>query len=310
MNAPSISDRSGVPESGVQSVEQERLRRLRQTWQHVAPSDFEVQVTRQRLEAVYASERGLRLRGVWMHVGLGALCGIVALVVMDVATSLSEIPQVTAVSDPVRQGARGQGVVSDPNAEGDVEQSSAASASSAYAMLDGVRQGLSEGRRVEVAAEQTLLIVIGGRQSEITGPTIVEFFSAPEEVGGWRYELQPPPAESGAGREPGQAHESTSEAAQISLPAGSTGSEKVQAAWTRVAAALRDGDHSQAELELGRLAAGQDAHTADAARLARAQLWLVSGDRERAVPELRALSRSGASALIRRRATEALAEKR
>lgn len=297
---------SGVPESGIQPVERERLRRMRQSWQHGVPSDFEVQVARQRLEAVYASERGLRLRGVWMHVGLGALCGVLALAVVDVVTGLSGGPQEMAASDPVQQGARGRGLVLAPKSNSEVEQEFPAAAS--YTQLGGVRQSLNDGRRVQVTAEQTLLIVIGGKETEVTGPTIVEFFSAPEEVGGWRFELQPPPVEPGATPDRGADDDSPSEAAHISLPTN-TGSEQVQAAWTRVAAALRDGDRNQAELELGRLAAGQDAHAADAARLARAQLWLVRGERERAVPELLALSRSGASPLIRQRAAEALAQK-
>jgi hypothetical protein len=76
--------------------------------------------------------------------------------------------------------------------------------------------------------------------------------------------------------------------------------------WEAVAAALRAGDQAEAESALNRLAAIDDARTRDAARLARAQLWLAHGRRAPAREELEDLAATGATTTIRARAREAL----
>lgn len=77
-------------------------------------------------------------------------------------------------------------------------------------------------------------------------------------------------------------------------------------AWERANAALERGDRVEAERALGELAVSSDAATRDAATLARAQLWVSSGELERARPVLGRLSRSGATALVRERAAALL----
>ena len=82
------------------------------------------------------------------------------------------------------------------------------------------------------------------------------------------------------------------------------------ATWEPVAAALRAGDTSAAESALNRLAALNDARTRDAARLARAQLWLSRGRATPARDELQDLAATGATLTIRARARDALETRR
>jgi hypothetical protein len=72
------------------------------------------------------------------------------------------------------------------------------------------------------------------------------------------------------------------------------------------AAALRIGDAETAERAFGSLAESPDPRTRDAARLARAQLWLSRGRVAEARGELGSLARRGATSLVRARAAEAL----
>jgi hypothetical protein len=77
-------------------------------------------------------------------------------------------------------------------------------------------------------------------------------------------------------------------------------------AWTAAASALRVGDYARAEHAFDDLARAPDAPTRDAARLARAQVWIAEGRESEARPELEELERAGATALVRQRAADAL----
>jgi hypothetical protein len=92
-------------------------------------------------------------------------------------------------------------------------------------------------------------------------------------------------------------------AGESALPVGADGSANL---WTVAAAALRAGDHARAERAFARLADAPDAYTRDAARLARAQLWISDGRTASARAELEALAATGATAFIRARAAAAL----
>jgi hypothetical protein len=78
------------------------------------------------------------------------------------------------------------------------------------------------------------------------------------------------------------------------------------ASWQAAAAALRANDRMQAELALAALAEAADPRTRDAARLARAQLWLSQGNVDRARADLQDLAASGVTSLIRQSARDAL----
>jgi S-adenosylmethionine:diacylglycerol 3-amino-3-carboxypropyl transferase len=77
-------------------------------------------------------------------------------------------------------------------------------------------------------------------------------------------------------------------------------------AWRRAASALEKHDSRAADRVLEELTAGADANTRDAAWLARAQLWISDGAREKAVPVLRRLATDGATTIIRKRAQDLL----
>jgi hypothetical protein len=68
---------------------------------------------------------------------------------------------------------------------------------------------------------------------------------------------------------------------------------------------MRINDYAGAERAFNQLAASPDAHTRDAARLARAQLWIALGRASDARAELERLRISGATATLREQAAEA-----
>jgi outer membrane PBP1 activator LpoA protein len=72
--------------------------------------------------------------------------------------------------------------------------------------------------------------------------------------------------------------------------------------------AMRAGDEVRAERALDTLAEALDPRTRDAARLARAQLWLAEGREREARAQLTSLASAGATAFIRQRARDALAD--
>ena len=95
----------------------------------------------------------------------------------------------------------------------------------------------------------------------------------------------------------------TSNAQNPAGPGANVGSVR---AWARAAAALREDDFDAADRAFDELGHSADPATRDAARLARAQLWISRG-REAAVrPVLEQLAQSGATALVRQRAAEFL----
>jgi hypothetical protein len=209
-------------------------------------------------------------------------------------------------------------------------------------LVNGLRLELQRGETARVALSD-------GHASSVEGPCLVEFWSTPLEVGGWRMTREesaappnagvetpagtniasPPlaaPSESssaveGAGienavpskkasapgtRERGAAtalNETVNHARDQGEPSASVGSVR---AWATAAAALREDDFDAADRAFDELGHAADPATRDAARLARAQLWIAHG-RETAVrPVLEQLAESGATALVRQRAAEFL----
>jgi len=116
--------------------------------------------------------------------------------------------------------------------------------------------------------------------------------------------LPPPPLRSGGGLAP-------SAQAVRPAPTGETPSaERVSereapSPWILAAEAMRINDYAGAERAFNQLAASPDAHTRDAARLARAQLWIALGRASDARAELERLRISSATATLREQAAEA-----
>jgi hypothetical protein len=248
-------------------------------------------------------------------------------------------------------------------------------------LVHGMRLALSRG-------ESAKIILDDGRASTVDGPCLVEFWSTPTEVGGWKIirdesiapkwvaseGLAPSDVAAGPGTNvdapspdvPAAAEAAKDPNANSSVPSGvpsestpkeapsKSGSEPAARAapssdpqkpskkndanapsegasalneniansdsdgaktganlgsaraWARAAVALREDDFGGADRAFEELCRSPDPATRDAARLARAQLWISHG-REAAVrPILEQLAQSGATPLIRQRAAEAL----
>jgi len=112
-------------------------------------------------------------------------------------------------------------------------------------------------------------------------------------------ELQASPAPVAA--PPSRADSAPSE---VKLPAAVE--RTASGAWSRAAAALRQGDTEAAHRALAEVMAAGSKAEHDAAALLEAQLWVQSGRFEQAAPRLRELAESGATATIRRQAGELL----
>jgi hypothetical protein len=78
------------------------------------------------------------------------------------------------------------------------------------------------------------------------------------------------------------------------------------AAWAAAAEAMRAADYGRAETAFAALAESSDPHTRDAARLARAQVWIAQGRLGQARPELQDLALNGATEGLRSRAAAAV----
>jgi hypothetical protein len=257
-------------------------------------------------------------------------------------------------------------------------------------LVNGLRLELKRGESAKVALDD-------GRASTVEGPCLVEFWSTPTEVGGWRMVREEAPARDEHSQRPGTAPseraegEESSAAATRAAPdesvareegalpgqaaaessgsvpgapapakgaspspagsgggrsapnegaivAGNTASKKSAPAnregsaaaaldetvatntkeagsgtslgsvraWERAATALREDDFEGADRAFNELSHSANESTRDAARLARAQLWISRGREREVRPVLEQLAQTGATALVRHRATELL----
>jgi hypothetical protein len=118
---------------------------------------------------------------------------------------------------------------------------------------------------------------------------------------------RPAPPVAAATAAPAHLRMSARRAPAAAQPApAETPPDRPTVSWQAAAAALRANDRVQAELALTALAETTDLRTRDAARLARAQLWLSQGNVDRARADLQDLAASGVTSLIRQSAREAL----
>jgi len=93
--------------------------------------------------------------------------------------------------------------------------------------------------------------------------------------------------------------------AVVDSPPAPTVAERAQA-WAAAAEAMRAADYPRAEAAFAQLTLSGDAHTRDAARLARAQVWVAQGRLTEARPELEDLAANGATGALRGRAEAAI----
>jgi hypothetical protein len=116
---------------------------------------------------------------------------------------------------------------------------------------------------------------------------------------------RPPDAPAGASSSP----RSLSLVEGVAAARGMVGPDATQVesrAWARAAAALRADDFDGADRAFDELGRASDSATRDAARLARAQLWISRGREAEVRPVLQQLAEHGATALVRQRAAEFL----
>ena len=181
---------------------------------------------------------------------------------------------------------------------------------------DSVRIEAQQHVRVTIADGRAVKLVLGPEEQRLVGPRVVELSVAPDAQAGWAVRNvprtqngdEPIPQESAsadaaATMPPFQKETASSRLGQTATPQGPG---RATPGWARAAEALREKNPVLAERALTELAESSDPRTRDAARLARAQLWISSGLTETAHPVLVQLARSGATSLIRQRAQRLL----
>ncbi|HMI83917.1 MAG TPA: hypothetical protein VK550_07470 [Polyangiaceae bacterium] len=187
-------------------------------------------------------------------------------------------------------------------------------------LVNGLRLQLKRGESARVALSL-------GQESHVEGPCLVEFWSTPMEAGGWRMvrEETDVSAEDGTAQPAGSnvatprpvvppvsgssgsgASTDTTSARELAGPGATLVSAR---AWSRAAAALREDNFEVADRAFDELGHSSDPATRDAARLARAQLWISRGREVAVRPVLEQLAANGATALVRQRAAEFLNRK-
>jgi thioredoxin-like negative regulator of GroEL len=95
-------------------------------------------------------------------------------------------------------------------------------------------------------------------------------------------------------------------ASESPLLSASPATSSSTSAWSRAAQALQHGDKAAADEALSDAAQSTDKVTRDSALLARAELWISTGDQDKARSVLAELAVSGATPLIRKRASALL----
>jgi hypothetical protein len=387
-------------------IQVERLRRMAAVWTGDEVDDDALALA----EAKFLAQRGIGHRTLgWFDVVPFASAGVAAGLLLLVATGTVDLPWKSQAANGPGQapadthataapksmtpsGAPRVGPVfaaSDETAKRVRAQAHVETTRGVAPLVNGLRLELQRGESAKVAMND-------GRASTVEGPCLVEFWSIPTEVGGWRMVREETPArdervpqpgtppdeqaareessaretpatsDESAAREksaaPGQAaaespgavpgapslaseatpssaassgHRAANERAigggsapaKKSAPANREGSaaaaldetvaNNAQAAgsgvnlgsvraWGRAAAALREDDFEGADGAFAELTHSSDPSTRDAARLARAQLWISRGREREVRPVLEQLAQSGATPLVRRRATELL----
>jgi len=190
---------------------------------------------------------------------------------------------------------------------------------------------LADGTRVELRqGESARVMLADGVTSDLRGPCLVEFWSSTSEVGGWKISYLPVASElhslpaveepaphkrrcdghdvrcrSAATVPKEKAEAPANDALPNSVPVAGA-DPQLDRAWARAAEALRRDDFAAADQAFADLERAGDGLTRDAARLARAQLWIAHGRGVAARAILEDLSTNGATPLVRQRAAEFL----
>jgi hypothetical protein len=280
----------------------ERLRRMLSVWGADGVDDMAISSAAARFSA-----RGLSSRQSpsWQDpisfAVLGAALGVALLIVVRVTSSRPSASLPTPeVRLPLASKIEPAGEVVPLPSPGAALRESPGPAALASPHIEGPHgvTPLSNGVRLELKAGESAHVVLAeGQSTELQGPCVVVFWSNPTQVGGWRLSRQPTEGTI-ALADPDNDHP---------LPGpGPTALPATQRAWARAAEALRSDDFVAADQAFNQLGHDSDAATRDAARLARAQLWIAHGRAAEVRPVLEDLASTGATALVRQRAAEFL----
>jgi hypothetical protein len=238
---------------------------------------------------------------IWQSAALGAVLGIVSLALASSVTDRSlfgsstqaqgivqqipaKKPRETVRSHDVAPPALPAPVVTRP--PGFVLQ-----AGQRHAVFDGMSIQLKKGERIQVELQS--------QQRELTGPASVEFYWS-EQAAGWQMRFAPdaalPKEELPASTNRHQRD------AKIIAPALKSEAGETGELWREAAQALEQQDYRVADRALADLEKDSNQSTSDAAKLARAQLWIAQNRSELAKPLLQRLATESSSQVVRRRA--------
>jgi hypothetical protein len=306
-------------------LETERLRRLQVCFNADRPRSNEVRGALQRwhLSQIRQTRSGFPVRTAWVIAGAMLLSGAAM-----AATRVVQLPSWSSLVSVTQSAA--------PAAA-----SSGAATARCLVQRAGRRVDCKSVPVLRLAPGEQVALVVNDVRTELVGPGVAHLRLEQKsgtwvnqfEPQGWVPTLEAPrpvattrdsepavaPAESSALRPttakrnvasmvPKQGPAVTEEAVTTAVaPVGVAVGSAVDGAWSRAASALRRGDDEAAHAALSEIGHSSDPAARDAARLAQAQLDLAAGRKDKALPLLNELARSGSTAFVRQRAQEIIA---
>jgi hypothetical protein len=306
----SVKEREHLDTCAVCRAACERTRRLVATWTAARPPDAEIGRARARWRRAHASSPSSFDPGIVRWAAGGAAMAIAVVVAANgLERAHDEISsRGAAAAPPVVPAMGAQAVV----VRGDTR----------VPAVDGLVIRLGRDESANVVGTSGAVLVL-------RGPGTVVLRTDETMACGFRAELledrepapvtatpaAPPPARTE--RELASAHASAEPAIDPShvptapvpeVPAASpTGAAS---AWAIAAEAMRNGKIREADRAFADLSLSADPRERDAAKLARAELWMANGHAAEARPLLAELAASGATPLVRKRAQALLAEQK
>jgi hypothetical protein len=183
---------------------------------------------------------------------------------------------------------------------------------------------------LSLAPGEQVALLIDDHETQFIGPGVLSVargrngsWGAQFEPRGWRAQLERGPSSvsglpSASVMEKPRTEQQSLQSAKAPDPSGKSGSSPRGLAssddpaglWRDAAAALRTGDHAGADEALVALGRSGDASTREAALLARAELDLGAGVRERALSLLATLAETAETPFVRQRARQILETQR
>ncbi len=304
------------------ALEAERLRRLHECFTADRPDNNEVRAALQRWHLTQIRPvRTVPVRALWVIVGTMLLSGIAM-----GATRVAQLPTWKSLTSWAKEV-----VVSPAPARSEHSR--------CFVQRAGRRTACVPSADLKLAPGEHAALMVDGVKTELVGPGVAHLslevksgiWVSQFEPQGWVPDLHAPrPAHSttdssSTAGNPAIANTVTDRdalkpralgpAAKQPLPLApdadnasaapnATPASPLDGAWSRAASALRRGDDFAARSALSEISRSSDPASRDAALLAQAQLDLASGSKDKAMPLLNQLARSGSTAFVRQRAQE------